>query len=140
MEYTEKERLMLVDLKQDINDLSKKLLQNTNKLENFDSVIFCQTVTEIQSKMSTLSSYSSIKNYDLNKIEIYSAKMMRQAMVMNEYRNKDEILPSGRFLLLKMYVITFVSVVNSIEWDFHKKRFSINLKELKFGDIKLPDL
>ena len=46
----------------------------------------------------------------------------------------------NRLSELKALTYMFVSAINSIQFDFQKKRFSINLKEIKLGNINLSKL
>jgi hypothetical protein len=128
---------MLVEIKREISENSKKLIENVNDMETFNSVRYCNDITEILSKVSTLSSYAKPKNFDISYISEVTTYMMYIAGMLENDKNGTwyELVPQ-----LKAITYMFVSTMNTIEFDFQKKRFSINLKEFKIGNIKLPGI
>jgi hypothetical protein len=104
MELTETERLLLVGKKEEIRKLTEELLDLTVSIER-NRIEIKKKITGILSLLSTIASYSSPKNYDLNKITM-------MANMLNSY--------SFPFL----YEV-FCNSVNSIRFDFTRKDFKI---------------
>lgn len=132
MEFSEQERLMLVNIKDEISILSKEILENIDELDSFDSLKFSKDLTDIISKITTLSSYAKSKNVNMEFIPRIAAAMMLDAKNITNLREKNPFKASYDFKgEFKGYVLAFISTVNTIEFNFQKKRFSINLKSLR---------
>jgi hypothetical protein len=122
MDITETERLMLVKKKEEICELTCKILE-FGKCDSKNSVEIRKNMTKILSLISQIASYANSKNYNLDnltKLEI---------MISMEFNSEN-------YLISEVYLNLFCSLVNSIRFDFTKKGLKITLpKNLNIGNI-----
>ncbi len=115
MELTENERLMLVGMKEEIRKLTEELLDLSASPKR-NRVEITKKITGILSLLSTISSYSKPKNYDLKTM----------ALMANSLSTKSSQL---------LFEI-FCNSVNSINFDFTRKDFKIVFPKVDLSIFK----
>jgi len=113
MELTEKERLMLVEKKEEILKLTKEILDIEKDPKQ--AVEVKKKMTSILSLISTIASYSKSKNTSLD-------YLLQRAKLISDFMDNNFWKASSTHLEI------FCNAVNSIEFDFTKR------------EMKIPDL
>jgi len=124
MEITEKERLMLVEKKDEIRKLTEAILELAKATKNKEIEIK-KKVTGILSLLSTIASYSDSKNYRLEGVNQMANSIFAQLGMEN-------------YTLAELFLEAYCNMVNSIRFDFTKKSFRIvlpKIKNLNVGNI-----
>ena len=121
MELTEKERLLLVEKKEeirrvteDIIDLSVDLLKNKIELK--------KRITGILSLLSTIASYTGSKKLNMH-------DFMRAAQLISYTIDVNPLMHQVITLELEI----FCNVANSIIFDFTKKDFKVTIQKIDFS-------
>ena len=124
MEITEKERLMLVEKKEEIRELTEQIIELSTSFRNGEEIKQC--VTGILSLLSTIASYSDSKNYDLNTITELAN------LVCENLRRPSDLTPFDKAVwhLREASLVRFCNVVNSIRFDFTKRGIKINVPKI----------
>jgi len=116
MEIKEKERLMLVEKKDHICELTLEILDMAHDPES--SLEIRKNVTTILSELSTIASYSDSKNRDFDELENAANLIFSQ-------------LDLDNFVIAKCMTEVFCNAVNSIRFDFTRKGFKLVLPRIK---------
>lgn len=125
MELTEKERLMLVQKKEEILNLTIEILDISNDPKQALEVK--KKMTSVLSQIGVLGSYSKSKNFDTNNLK-NAADIIFRYMEMEMFKaNWDLFLPS-----LEIWCNT----VNSIQFDFTKRNIKIPKIDLSLIKIR----
>lgn len=124
MEITEKERLMLVEKKEEIRELTERIIELSSSFRNAEEIKQC--ITGILSLLSTIASYSDSKNYDLNKITELAN------LVCEHLKRPSDLTPFDKTIwhLREASLARFCNIVNSISFDFTKKGIKINVPKI----------
>lgn len=124
MQISETERLMLVKKKEEICGVTLEILKIANV--NQQEVEIKKGMTLILSLLSTIASYSSPKNHDLDAVEDMVNIITSQLDLEN-------------YALAECMLEVFCNTVNSIRFDFNHKdgiKLKVTLpKNLNFGHI-----
>lgn len=139
MELSEKERLMLLERKDEILNITNEIIENVNSDEP-DVMKLKKDINSVLSLTSTLLSYSSSKNYNVDAIN-------KLAYLINIEIEKAKIIYEGirnRWLLIKIALTQWCNMVNAIQFNFTKKgikikfpKIDINLFKQSLSGIKL---
>lgn len=140
MDITEKERLMLVGKKEEICGITKQILEMAHDPKN--SLEIKKNMTTILSLLSTIASYSEVKNYKFDGFrEIADNDFVNLNMpleYLEELKKKDPIRWNNDIVFS---LELFCNYANSVRFDFTKKRVKIILpkitlpKNLNIGNI-----
>ena len=123
MELTEKERLMLVEKKEEIRKLTMEILDMLNDPEKeIESKEIKKRITSILSLLSTIASYSKSKNYDLNRLT-NAANIICVGLDLS----KEVLIPA---------IEVFCNIVNSVRFDFTKSGIKIHIPKIDFSIFK----
>jgi len=123
MELTEKERLMLVEKKEEIRKLTVEILDMLNDSEKeIDIKEIKKRITSILSLLSTIASYSKSKNYDLDRLTDAAN------VIFATFDLDKRVIPP--------IIEVFCNYVNSVRFDFTKREFKINIPKIDFSIFK----
>jgi len=118
MELTEKERLMLVEKKEEIRKLTTEILDIMDDPKKQSEVK--KKITSILSLLSTIASYSNSKNYNLD-----AFTQMANVIFTFGIGRHGELRP-----LTVFEIETFCNYVNSIQFEFTRKDFKIRIPKI----------
>jgi hypothetical protein len=119
VELTEKERLMLVEKKEEIRKLTTEILDLSSKV---DSVLeIKKNLTSILSHLNAIASYSDSKNYDL---DIFTQGVNLLFVLMDEEKR-------GKIWVASPILIGIVcNYANSARFNFTKRDVKIHLPKI----------
>lgn len=127
MELTEKERLMLIEKKQELQKLTNEAIEIVNgKRTNDKEVQLKKCLTNILSVISTIGSYTDSKNMNLD-----ASIDMVNAVLMSFY---------GQGIgwdIIKPMVELFCNYTNSIQLNFTKRTFKIEMPKIDLSLFKI---
>jgi hypothetical protein len=121
MELTEKERLLLVEKKEEIRRLTEDIIELTVDLQN-NKTELKKRVTGILSLISTIASYTSSKNPDMREF-VKAAQLIFYTIETN----------SSLVLVARTELEIFCNVANSIMFNFTKKDFKVTIQKIDFS-------
>jgi len=122
MKLSEQERLMLVEKQGEILKLSNEILENLG--DTFDEVYIKTRMNSILSLISTISSYTDTKSYNLGQFRQYSVAVMSYLV---KDRNKH---------IVDNTLTLWCGIVNSIDFKFTEKEALIKLPKLELNLLK----
>jgi len=121
MELTEKERLMLVEKKEDILHATIKILEIINNEELAkdpkQTLEVKKQITSIMSWISIIASYAKAKS-DLRQLTVMTENMFPLFNLLDELHSAREV------------VEMFCNVVNNIQFDFTQKSIRIKIPKI----------
>jgi len=123
MELTEKERLMLVEKKEEILKLTKEILDVMKDPKQALEVK--KKMTSILSIISTIASYSDSKNYNLDVLEQLTTMTFLQMDLMGEY-----------WISLSPWIEKFCNIVNNTRFNFTKRDIRIRIPKIDLSIFK----
>jgi hypothetical protein len=123
MELTEKERLMLVQKKEEILKLTKEILDIMKDPKQ--ALEIKKKMTSILSLISTIACYTESKNYNLNPLE-HAATLIFLQMDKSE---ED-------WTLCSLFIEYFCNIVNSIQFNFIKRGIKITIPKIDISIIR----
>ena len=127
MELTETERLMLVDKKEEIRNLSAEIMEIMNEPGQITNIK--SKITDILSILSTIGSYAKSKDYDSSLFTLMAENIF-QLMPVSQPHAKI------RAYLIKR-IERFCIYANSIQFDFTKKGLKINLPKIDISIFRI---
>lgn len=123
MELTEYERLMLVETKKDILELTLEILDIVKDKEK--KVDIKKKMTTIISKISIISSYAKPKNVNLKPIlDLVNALFVQMDSLGDLWTSYSP------------YIEIFCNIVNHIQYDFTKKDILIKIPKIDLSIFK----
>ena len=122
MELTEKERLMLVEKKEEIRKLTTEILDMASKPEN--ALEIKKKFTSILSHLNTIASYSDSKNYNL---DAYTNSINLLFAMMN-YEKYSKIWISSPLTIEEA-----CNYANAMRFNFTKRDVKIHLPKIDFS-------
>lgn len=126
MELTEKERLILMEKKEEIRKLTTEILDIASKLENALEVK--KKFTSILSLLNTIASYSDSKNYDL---DAYTSAI-NLLFTMMSYEKYSKWWVSS-----PLAIEVACNYANAIRFNFTKKDVEIHLPKIDLSIFRL---
>jgi hypothetical protein len=124
LELTEKERLMLVEKKEEIRKLTTEILDLASKSEN--ALEIKKKFTSIISYLNIIASYSDAKNYDLDEYTEGITQLFD--MMILEKHEPWRVCP--------IYIEAYCNFANSIRFNFTKRDVTIHLPKMDFSIFK----
>jgi len=118
MELTEKERLMLVQKKEEILKLTKEILEITQERDRERALEVKKKMTSILSLISTIGSYAKSK-YDSRNLWASTNMIFLQMNALGDH------WPS-----IRAWIEVFCNTVNLIEFDFTKRDIKIKIPKI----------
>lgn len=125
MELSEKERLMLVRKKEEINELSKEIIENLNTKP--EVVLLKRNINSILSLIGIIGSYSDSKNYNLQFLA-QTASMIFVSIDMANLRNN--------WLEVIALLEYWCNIVNSIQFKLTKRKLEIKIPRIDISIFK----
>lgn len=123
MELTEYERLMLVEIKKEILELTLEIIDIVKDKDKKTDVK--KKMTTILSKISILSSYAKPKNFNLKPILDVANILFVQMDTLGDY-----------WTSYSPYIEMFCNIVNHIQYDFTKRDITINIPKIDLSVFK----
>lgn len=119
---TETERMMLVKKKEDICELTLWIIHNPPNAQNEAGIK--GNMTKILARISTIASYSNIKNDSVDRLENLANLICSQLDIEN-------------YALAKCMLEVFCNAVNSLQFDFTKKGLKINIPKIDISVFRM---
>ncbi|MEM3576881.1 MAG: hypothetical protein QXX51_00285 [Candidatus Bathyarchaeia archaeon] len=119
MELTEKERLMLVEKKEEIRRLTTEILGMASNPKN--ELEIKKGFTSILAHLNTIASYSDCQNYDLDRLTS-AINALFITMRREERANVWVVSP--------LYIEVTCNHINSIRFNFTKRDVKIHLPKI----------
>ena len=120
MELTEKERLMLVEKKEEILKLTKEILDSMNDPKQALEVK--KKMTSILSLLSVIASYAESKNYNLDALEKFTTLIFLQMNILRDH-----------WTALHPWIEVFCNTVNNVRFNFTKREIKIRIPKIDFS-------
>jgi hypothetical protein len=117
MELTLKERLMLVEKKEEILELTKEILDILS--DSKKALDVKKKMTSILSLLSTIASYSDSKNYNLDALEDSATMIFLEMNMAGE-----------EWTILHGFIEIFCNTVNSVQFNFTKRDIRIRIPKI----------
>jgi hypothetical protein len=124
LELTEKERLLLVEKKEEIRKLTEAIIQLTTDIES-NKIEIKQKIQGILSLISTLASYTNTK------LDLHSF------VVMSEYTFHLMDLEPCLIKTTRLHLEIFCSVANTMTFNFTKKGLVITIPKIDMTIFKV---
>jgi hypothetical protein len=123
MELTETERLMLVEKKEEIRNLTAEIMEIMSEAGQVTNVK--SKITDILSILSTVGSYAKLKDYDLSLFTL---------MAKNIFALMPTAQPDAKIReYLMKRIERFCIYANSIQFDFTRKDLKIIIPKIIQG-------
>lgn len=130
MELTEKERLMLVEHKKEIQKLTSEILGIMNDPEQ--STKIKRKITNILSILSTIGSYAKSRDYDLDLFSTMAESIFGDMSGINIGLHADFYWNTVMKKIEKFCIYT-----NSIQFDFTRKDFRIIIPKIDISIFRV---
>lgn len=88
-------------------------------------------ILSIQAKLSSMASLAKSKPRNLSKIQKQADILLKKSIGVNYEKNKDMTKFAYECGVLAAMTLGYLTSINSIQFDFHKKRFTINPSSLQ---------
>ncbi|MEM1661626.1 MAG: hypothetical protein QXT47_00745 [Desulfurococcaceae archaeon] len=124
MELSEKERLILVEKKEEIRRLTTEILDLASNPANATEIK--KRFTSILAYLSTIASYSKPINFDLDRLTGF-------INLLFYFMNVKEDM----WILSQVFIEAICNVINSIRFDFIGKSIKIHIPKI---DINIPNI
>jgi len=111
MEFTIEERKKLIDMKEEIPEITKKIQSNLYNEKNGLSII--NDINKIQSILAIISSYSKIQSRDLAKFNNATQYLILRIHLADQH----DIWDFG----VESLLLVWCSAVNTMSFDFNKQ-------------------
>lgn len=119
MELTEKERLMLVEKKEEIRRLTTEILEMASNPDNVLEIK--KRFTSILAHLNTIASFSDSKNYDLDRL---TAAI--NVLFITMRREKRAHI----WIVSPLYIEVASNYLNSVRFNFTKRDVKIHLPKI----------
>ena len=125
MELTEKERLMLVEKKEEIRRLTEDIIELTSEIKK-NEIELKKKVTSILSLISTIASYTNSKNLDMRPFVKFAQ------IIFYIIETSPEFVKT-----ITTDLEIFCNVVNSLTFNFTKKGLRVNIQKIDLSIFKM---
>jgi len=122
MELSDKERLMLVEKKDEILKLTLEILDILSTEDPKQATVVKKKMTTILSLISTIASYADSKNYNLQPLWNVTNLIFAQMDLLRDH-----------WTAISPYIEIFCNTVNHIQFNFSKRDLKIRIPKINLS-------